>query len=371
MKTVLVVVGTRPEAIKLAPVILRMSDAPEDFSVKVCVTGQHRDMLSHVFDFFGIVADYDLAVMEPDQSLCGLSAAILTRIEPVIDEVSPDLIVVQGDTTSAFIGALAAFYRGVPVAHIEAGLRSGIAGQPFPEELNRVLVSRVATTHFTPTARATQNLKFEGVAAESIYEVGNTVVDALQETIRVLDERVPGVPQELADVDFSRKILMVTGHRRENLGVELENICRALLRIVAENPQIEVVYPVHLNPRVQEPVHRLLGNHHHIHLVTPLDYVSFVWLMSRSFLILTDSGGIQEEAPSLGVPVLVTRAVTERPEGIDAGVVALVGTREETVYSEVSRLLHEESAYSRMSSRANPYGDGRAAERIIDILRTY
>ena len=369
MKKILFIFGTRPEAIKMAPLIKMVKEYPM-FTSKVCVTGQHREMLTQVLDFFGISPDFDLHIMKPNQTLFDVTADGLRALEEIVKEYEPDVILVQGDTTSAFVGALAGFYCKIKVAHIEAGLRSGQKYSPFPEEINRALISRIADYHFAPTENAARALEKESITKD-VYTVGNTVVDALLLGLATLKELGDGeYKKPYAGVDFSRRIILVTGHRRENYGEALSNICEAIKDIVDRFPDVEVVYPVHLSPSVRKPVYDILSNHSRIHLIEPVTYPELLWLMSRSYLILTDSGGIQEEAPSLGKPVLVTREVTERTEGVEAGTTILVGANRETILREVERLLTDAVAYGKMSTKINPYGDGLASKRIFDLLQT-
>lgn len=360
---VMVVFGTRPEAIKLAPVIRELRGRHR---VHVCVTGQHRTMLEQVLRVFRIEPDRDLALMKENQDLFELTASVVRALQPVLAEVRPRLVVVQGDTTTTFAAALAAFYAHVPVAHVEAGLRTGDKLRPFPEEVNRRLASVVADLHFAPTAWARENLLKEGISAERIFVTGNTGIDALLWVAAELEagRLVASLPGEVLDAAERYRIVLVTGHRRESFGAGFERICRALRRIVEEEPDVAVVYPVHLNPNVREPVFRLLGGLPRLLLIEPLEYVAFVALMQRAELILTDSGGIQEEAPSLRKPVLVMREKTERPEGVRAGAAKLVGTQVEEIARSVRALLHDQRLYRSMLSAGNPYGDGKAAQRI-------
>jgi UDP-N-acetylglucosamine 2-epimerase (non-hydrolysing) len=359
----LFVFGTRPEAIKLCPVVLHMKVRPSEFEVRVAVTAQHRQMLDQVLAAFQVTADYDLNLMTPGQTLAGAASRILGALEPVIEDAKPDIVFVQGDTTTTLCGALAAFYAKVPVGHIEAGLRTGDLMQPFPEEMNRVVTGRLAAIHFAATEGARRNLIREHVAPETIHVTGNSGIDAV---LHVRDRLISG---ELEGIgipgDRSRKLIVVTAHRRESFGSEFENICRALAAI-ARREGVEIVYPVHRNPNVTEPVERLLSGIPNIHLIAPLDYVPFVDLMRKAYLVLTDSGGIQEEGPSLGVPIIVMREKTERPEAIEAGTVRLAGTSEERIVSEAFRLLDDPSVRECMSRIHNPYGDGHASERIAD-----
>jgi UDP-N-acetylglucosamine 2-epimerase (non-hydrolysing) len=359
--SIVAILGTRPEAIKLAPVISELSADPA-FSVLIAVTGQHRQMLDQTLKVFGLTPQYDLAVMQPGQSLAELTARLLPPLDAVIAAEAPAAVLVQGDTTTAFVAALAAFYRGVPVAHVEAGLRTHNRYAPFPEESNRRLIGALATWHFAPTAQARMELLREGVADADIAVTGNTVIDALRSVLA----NTTSPPSPIAP---RARLLLVTAHRRENF-VHLEAICRALLRLVDAYPDLAIAYPVHLNPRVQEPVNRLLTGHPRIYLLPPLDYVAFIHLLERADIVLTDSGGIQEEGPALGKPVLVMRDVTERPEAIAAGTVELVGTEENRIVARVSRLLDDPDAYAAMARRTSPYGDGQASRRIVDYLRS-
>ncbi len=357
----------------MAPLVLALGADPR-FDAKVCVTGQHREMLRQVLDLFAISPDFDLDVMKPGQSLSDITSAILTGMERVFRKFTPDLILVHGDTSTTFAASLAAYYHKIPVAHVEAGLRTGNLLSPWPEEANRRLTSVLAQVHFPPTLESRKNLEREGISPESIHVVGNTVVDALL-TIAARIEGEAVLKRQL-DERFSflsehKKLILVTGHRRESFGPGFERICQALAKIATERGDVEVLYPVHLNPNVREPVNRLLSGIKNIHLVEPVDYLPFVYLMSRSHLILTDSGGIQEEAPSLGKPVLVMRETTERPEAVAAGTVKLVGTRIDAIVGEINRLLSDEAVYASMSIAHNPYGDGKACARILDVLAIF
>jgi len=360
------VAGTRPEAIKLAPVLLLMRDEPETFCPVLVATAQHRLMLDQVLELFDLQPDYDLDVMQPDQSPLEVAAGVLSRLQSALARERPGLLIVQGDTTSTFAGALAAFYLRIPVAHVEAGLRTYDRGQPFPEEINRRLVSVLSDWHFAPTPQAQSNLLAEGVPPERIFVTGNTVVDAL---LMIVNRPALFLPKFLHELAPSQRVLLVTVHRRENWGEPLRHICGALRTLTQRFPDAVIVFSVHLNPNVRSVVRAELQDTPGIHLLDPLEYHTFVHLMARSYLILTDSGGIQEEAPSLGKPVLVLRQVTERPEGVEAGVLRVVGTNESNIVAEATRLLSDEAAYRSMAKAANPYGDGRAAERIVDILR--
>jgi UDP-N-acetylglucosamine 2-epimerase (non-hydrolysing) len=365
-RTVLFVFGTRPEAIKLAPLILQLAKRRDEFEVKICVTAQHRDMLDQVLNVFGLKPDYDLNAMTPGQSLPDVTARILANLEPVIAAARPHFIIVQGDTTSTLCGALAGFYAQVPVGHVEAGLRTGDFKQPFPEEMNRVLVSRLCSLHFAATTKAKDNLLRENVDPESIHVTGNTGIDAvLFVRDRLLDGTLPS--QSWPFLDPQQKLILVTAHRRESFGAGFEQICAALLRI-SELPGIQLVIPVHPNPNASGPIRRNLGNRRNVFLVDPLDYLSFVDMMRRAYLLITDSGGIQEEAPSLGKPVLVLRAKTERPEAVEAGTATLVGTDTKKIVGAAEELLLDADEYGRRARIHNPYGDGKASPRIADIL---
>ena len=366
MRKLLVILGTRPEAIKLCPLILHLQSRPEAFEVRVCATAQHRGMLDQVLAVFGIQPDHDLDAMRPGQTLPEITARILTGLDPVFAAERPDMAIVQGDTTTTLAGALAAFYRRVPVGHVEAGLRTHDMAQPFPEEMNRVVASRLAALHFAPTERAACHLKAEGIDPARIAITGNTGIDAV---LYVRDALAAGrLPAgEWPELDGSRKLVLVTAHRRESFGTGFERICRALLRL-ADRPDVQIVYPVHRNPNVQDPVNRLLDGHPRIRLLEPLDYVPFIDLMRRAHLVITDSGGVQEEGPSLGKPILVMREKTERPEAVEAGTVRLVGTDDALIVAEAARLLDDAAAYAAMCRTHNPYGDGHASARIADTI---
>lgn len=368
MKKVAIVVGTRPEAIKMAPVIHELRKRPESFSVSVCLTAQHREMLDQVVELFALRPDHDLDIMKKRQSLTSLTASILQRVQPILTVEKPDYLLVQGDTTTAFASALAAFYEKIPVGHVEAGLRTYHKYAPFPEEINRKLVASLADYHFAPTPMAKAALEREGVDVARVVVTGNTVIDALfltLEKIKAGEVHLGSVANIVAE---NPKIVLVTGHRRESFGQGFQNICGALADLAAGFPDYCFVYPVHLNPNIQEPVRRMLGKVTNILLLPPLDYAPFVYLMNACYLILTDSGGIQEEAPSLGKPVLVMREVTERTEAIEAGTARLVGTNRATIVSAATRLLTDAAEWKRMRDRQNPFGDGRAAVRIADYL---
>lgn len=364
---VLVCFGTRPEAIKMAPLVSSLRSSGF-CGTEVCVTAQHRQMLDQVLDVFAIRPDYDLDLMAPDQTLERLTSAVLTQVAGVLAASCPDLVVVQGDTTTTFAVALAAYYHRLPVAHLEAGLRTYQRYSPFPEEINRQLTTSLSHWHFAPTARSAAALVREGIPESTVFEVGNTVIDAMLSALP--RARAGGLPSEpeLAMRLADRRYVLITGHRRENFGDGFLAICRAIRRLAEANPDLEFVYPVHLNPNVQKPVMAILGDLANVRLIRPLGYLEFLWLMDRCQLVLTDSGGVQEEAPTLGKPVLVMRDTTERPEAVEAGVARMVGADEERIFAEVSRLLHDEDAYRRMSAPQNPYGDGRSAERIVAIL---
>lgn len=361
-----VIFGTRPEAIKLCPVVLALKNNPA-FDCKVCVTGQHREMLQQVLDVFGVVPDKDLALMQPNQTLGGLTSRALAAIDEYLAQEKPDIVMVQGDTTTVLAGALAAFYHHIPVAHVEAGLRTWNMESPWPEEANRVLTTRLAKWHFCPTENNKNNLVKEGIAEKDLYITGNTVIDALmiaREKVQLNPPKIEGL-----ELDSNRRMVLITGHRRENFGGGFENICSAIKRLAIDYPDVDFVYPVHLNPNVREPVNRILGNNlNNVKLIEPQSYLPFVWLMNNAYLILTDSGGVQEEAPSLGKPVLVMRDTTERPEAVDAGTVKLIGTEAEDIYREASKLLSDSNEYSKMAAAVNPYGDGNAVERIVKTL---
>ena len=361
-KKVLTVVGTRPEAIKMAPVIRALEQHPDQFAVLRCVSGQHREMLDQVLDLFAITPEYSLDVMRENQTLPGLTSRLMDRLDAVYQKENPDLVLVHGDTTTAPAGALSAYHQRIPVGHVEAGLRTYDRYQPFPEEIHRHLVDVLSTYLFAPTQAAATHLLQEGYAAERIFITGNTVIDALLATL----DKPAALP---LDVDWEhRRVILVTAHRRENFGEPLEHICQALLQLVERYEDVEVIYPHHFNPNVRQTTRRWLAGNERLHLIDPLDYTAFVHLMAKSYLILTDSGGIQEEAPSLGVPVLVMRAVTERPEAVEAGTVRVVGTEVEGIVSAVARLMNPDE-HRAMARAINPYGDGKAARRIVETLK--
>ncbi|ORJ22716.1 UDP-N-acetylglucosamine 2-epimerase [Rouxiella silvae] len=368
---VLTIFGTRPEAIKMAPLVhaLAQDDA---FVSKVCVTAQHREMLDQVLNLFSIKPDYDLDIMKPGQDLTEITIRILQGLKPVLEEFKPDVVLVHGDTTTALSASLAAFYQQIPIGHVEAGLRTGYLLSPWPEEGNRRLTGHLANWHFAPTETARGNLLREGIEDARILVTGNTVIDALL-SVRKLFTDSPDRAEEIARryrfIDANKKLILVTGHRRESFGGGFERICSALAQIAQQNPEVQILYPVHLNPQVSEPVNRILQGIDNVILIEPQDYLPFVYLMDKAYLILTDSGGIQEEAPSLGKPVLVMRETTERPEALEAGTVKLVGTNTATIVNEVSQLLNDADAYQKMSRAHNPYGDGHACGRILAELK--
>jgi UDP-N-acetylglucosamine 2-epimerase (non-hydrolysing) len=368
-KKLLLCFGTRPEAIKMCSLVHELKLQP-DFDVKVCVTAQHREMLDQVLHFFEITPDFDLNIMKPNQSLNELSSRIFIYIDEVLINYAPDVVLVHGDTTTSSIVAWAAFHRCIKVAHVEAGLRTFDKFSPFPEELNRQITSKIADYHFAPTELSKKNLLLEKVADKTILIAGNTVIDSLFWTIKKLDNNFLNVKIDelMKKLDFSKKVIMVTAHRRENFGSGFESICKALV-CIAEHDEVEILFPVHLNPNVQEPVTRILSNYKNIHLVEPLDYPSFVWAMKNAYLIISDSGGVQEEAPSLGKPVLVLRNTTERPEAVDAQTVKLVGTDFETITKTALDLLNNDRHYQEMAKAHNPYGDGLANKRISNFLK--
>lgn len=365
--------GTRPEAIKMAPVIKELACHPEKFSSLVCVTAQHRQMLDQVLDLFSITPDYDLNIMTPGQGLHEVTSSVLLGLKGVLDTCKPDLVLVHGDTTTTLAASLAAYYAKIKVGHVEAGLRTGYKFAPFPEEINRKLTGSLADIHFAPTTTSRANLLAEGVDERTIHVTGNTVVDALldvSDRIRRDSGLTADCEERFAGIAKNRRLILVTGHRRENFGEGFENICQALAELARLYPDVAIVYPVHLNPNVQEPVQRILGAFSaNVHLIEPVDYLTFVWLMNRAYLIITDSGGVQEEAPSLGKPVLVMRETTERPEAVTAGTVRLVGADKTAIVRETARLLDDHAAYQEMERAHNPYGDGKAAQRIAAILQ--
>ncbi|WP_409158636.1 non-hydrolyzing UDP-N-acetylglucosamine 2-epimerase [Pectobacterium sp. B2J-2] len=368
---VLTVFGTRPEAIKMAPLVHALAQDGA-FESRICVTAQHREMLDQVLRLFDITPDYDLDIMRPGQGLSEISCRILSGLEPVMAEFKPDLVLVHGDTTTTLATSLAAFYQRIPVGHVEAGLRTGNLYSPWPEEANRKLTGHLAMYHFAPTENSRQNLLREHLSDRHIFVTGNTVIDALfWVRDRILGDAAlrRSLDEKYAFLDDDKKLILVTGHRRESFGGGFERICSALADIARRHPKVQIVYPVHLNPNVSEPVNRILSGIDNVMLIAPQDYLPFVYLMNRSYMILTDSGGIQEEAPSLGKPVLVMRDMTERPEAVEAGTVKLVGTEVTSIVDAVSMLLTDEEAYQAMSRAHNPYGDGQACQRIVDALK--
>lgn len=375
MNKVLSIFGTRPEAIKMAPVIRELMARSDRFTSRVCVTAQHRQMLDQVLSLFEIRPDHDLNLMKPGQDLFDVTAGVLSGLKSILVSERPDMVLVHGDTTTTMAAALAAYYLRIPVGHVEAGLRTHNKFAPFPEEMNRQVCGVLADLHFAPTEAARLNLLQAGVADAIVCVTGNTVVDALLTVVERI--KAPAMQNKFADqfdfLDHMKRLILVTGHRRENFGAGFENICRALSDIAKQHPDCEILYPVHLNPNVQEPVRRLLGNGTlpNVHLIEPVDYLPFVYLMNRSHLIITDSGGVQEEAPSLGKPVLVMRETTERPEAVAAGTVRLVGTDRQFIVAACDELLNDNNQYRRMSRAHNPYGNGRSAEKIVTLLEQY
>ncbi len=373
MIKVLSVFGTRPEAIKMAPLV-NLLKQDQSIDSRVCVTGQHREMLDQVLKLFHIVPEYDLAIMKAGQDLYDVATSILLNIKPVLRDFQPDIVLVHGDTSTTFAAALACYYEKIAVGHVEAGLRTGNIYSPWPEEANRRLTGAITTLHFAPTATSRDNLLRENTAADSIEVTGNTVIDALHQVVAKIDADEALSQQFATEFPYGqdgRRLILVTGHRRESFGAGFENICAALKSIAEQFPDCDVVYPVHLNPNVREPVYRLLSNSPNVHLIAPQDYLPFVYLMSRSYLVLTDSGGIQEEAPSLGKPVLVMRDTTERPEAVAAGTVKLVGTDQQVIVSEVHKLMTDQAYYDSMSFAHNPYGDGLACGRIVESIKCH
>lgn len=374
-KKILIVVGTRPEVIKVAPIINELKKNRTDFNVKVCITGQHESMLISALKIFQIKPDYNLKIMEPNQTLFSITSKIINKLESVLDEFGPDLVMVHGDTTTTLSASIASFYKKIKVAHIEAGLRTSNKYSPFPEEMNRRLTSQIADYNFAPTKESFNNLLNEGIEKSKIIITGNTVIDALLKTLNKISNDANlerKLEEKLALENFhlkkNKRIVLVTGHRRENFGEKFINICKAIKDLAIANNDIDIVYPVHLNPMVQEPVHNILKDLDNVFLINPLDYESFIYLMNKSYIILTDSGGVQEEAPSIGKPVLVFRENTERPEAVDAGTVKIVGTERNKIRDEAQLLLDKEKLYSEMSRSLNPYGDGQASKRIINFL---
>jgi len=374
MKKVLIVFGTRPEAIKMAPLVKEFEKNQNFFNTKVCVTAQHREMLGQVLDLFDITPEYDLDIMKPDQDLYDITSNILLKIKPVLESFKPDVVLVHGDTATTFATSLAAYYQKIKIGHVEAGLRTGDLYSPWPEESNRRLTGVLTDYHFSPTGTSKKNLLNEGVNNESIFVTGNTVIDALQLVVNriknneILRLKIENTIIQSGFQELNSKFILVTGHRRENFGQGFLNICEALKVLAKNNPDINILYPVHLNPNVR-PVNKLLSSISNIKLVEPFQYEEFIYLMSKSYLILTDSGGIQEEAPSLGKPVLVMRDTTERPEAVEAGTVRLVGSDRDNIIKEVQDLIDDSDEYQKMSKAHNPYGDGNASKNIVKILR--
>ena len=379
MKKILLVFGTRPEAIKMAPLVKKLQEMPEEFQTVVCVTGQHREMLDQVLRLFDITPEYDLNIMKPNQDLYDITSRILLGMRDVLREVQPDIVLVHGDTTTSMAAALAAFYQQIPVGHVEAGLRTGNIYSPWPEEMNRLITGRITTHHFSPTPLAKENLLREHVDEKQIIVTGNTVIDALQMVVKRLAEdsalanevatKITQMGYDVQRLDGNRRMVLITGHRRENFGEGFLNICHAIKHLAEQYKDVDFVYPMHLNPNVRKPVLEILGEKaENVFLIEPLDYLPFVYMMQHSTLILTDSGGVQEEAPGLGKPVLVMRDTTERPEAVEAGTVLLVGTNREKIEQGVSMLLDDADCYRRMSEAVNPYGDGLACERIVKKL---
>ncbi len=370
---VLSIFGTRPEAIKMAPLVKALN-AAEGIDAKVCVTAQHREMLDQVLDLFEIVPDYDLNIMKPGQSLYDVTTNILLGLKPILEEFKPDLVLVHGDTSTTLSASLAAFYQQIPVGHVEAGLRTGNLSSPWPEEGNRKLTGAITKLHFAPTQTSQQNLLNEAISADDIVITGNTVIDAL---LQVVDKvktdtaLISTLKAKFPELDETKKLILVTGHRRESFGGGFERICEALVEIATAHPDTQILYPMHLNPNVREPVNRILKNVDNVHLIEPQDYLPFVYLMNQAHIIVTDSGGVQEEAPSLGKPVLVMRDTTERPEAVEAGTVKLVGTDKARIVSEVNNLLTNAQEYQSMSRAHNPYGDGKACERIVAKIKQH
>lgn len=367
----LIIFGTRPEAIKMLPLVKEFLKHQEKFETKVCITAQHREMLDQVLDFFEITPDYDLDLMKPNQNLYTLTADIITGLKPVLEAFQPDYVYVHGDTTTTMAASIAAFYSGAKVCHVEAGLRTFNKRSPFPEEINRSVTGSISDYHFSPTETSKNNLLNENIDSTNILVTGNTVIDALQYSTNKVrssnfyDEEIEFVKKFLSN---DKRLILVTGHRRESHGQGFINICNALKQIASDHTDVQIIYPVHLNPNVQKPVYEILNNVSNIHLINPISYPAFVWLMSQSYIIITDSGGVQEEAPSLGKPVLVMRDTTERPEAVDAGTVLLVGTNSDKIVFEASRLLNNSEFYNSMSQLHNPYGDGTACKKIVEFI---
>jgi len=368
MKKILIVFGTRPEAIKMAPLVKEFKKHLDVFETKVCVTAQHREMLDQVLDFFKITPDYDLDLMKPGQNLYGLTADIITNMKAILEDFMPDYVFVHGDTTTTMAGSIASFYSGAKVCHVEAGLRTHNKLSPFPEEINRQITGSVCDYHFAPTNTSKANLLKENIKEDNILVTGNTVIDALFDSVELVNQEPSNLISDLSTTLGDKELILVTGHRRENHGAGFIRICEALKEIAQDNTDRLILYPVHLNPKVQEPVKRILSDIENVMLINPLAYQDFIWMMNRAKIIITDSGGVQEEAPSLGKPVLVMRETTERPEAVDAGTVILVGTDKNRIVSEALDLLNNESRFEMMSKLHNPYGDGKACERIVAFI---
>ena len=369
MKKILIIFGTRPEAIKMAPLVKEFQKYPDFFDTKVCVTAQHREMLDQVLNFFEIKPYYDLDLMKPGQNLYGLTATIIQSLKPILEEFSPDYVFVHGDTTTTMSASIASFYSGAKVCHVEAGLRTNNKLSPFPEEINRQVTGRICDYHFAPTENSKKNLLKENISEKSILVTGNTVIDALLKSVKKVNENPTKLIIDLSQQIGDKDVVLVTGHRRENHGDGFEKICKALKTIALDNTSRLVIYPVHLNPRVQEPVNRILSDTDNVILIDPLAYQDFIWLMNRSKIIITDSGGVQEEAPSLGKPDLVMRDTTERPEAVEAGTVLLVGTDKDLIVNKALDLLNNNENFEKMSKLHNPYGDGLASKRIVNFIK--
>lgn len=375
MKKILLIFGTRPEAIKMAPLIKEFQKYPDLFEIKICVTAQHRHMLDQVLELFAIKPDYDLDIMKPGQDLFEITSNVLMRMKEVLADFNPDLVLVHGDTTTTSTSSLAAFYHKIKIGHIEAGLRTGDIYSPWPEEANRQITGILANYHFAPTTASKENLLKENKNKNNITVTGNTVIDALFLVLNKIESN-PLLKQKIIEsinakyhLNGTKRFILVTGHRRENFGQGFVNICKALKTLAINNPEIDIVYPVHLNPNVQKPVQKILSNISNVYLIEPLEYIHFVYMMNKSYFIITDSGGVQEEAPSLGKPVLVIRDTTERPEAVEAGTVKLVGTNTKTIVKEAQKLLDKQEEYDKMSKAHNPYGNGKACERIVKFIK--
>ena len=369
MKKILLIFGTRPEAIKMAPLVKEFQKHIEVFETRVCVTAQHREMLDQVLEFFDIKTDYDLNLMKPGQNLYSLTAKIIECLKPILEDFSPHYVFVHGDTTTTMASSIASFYSGAKVCHVESGLRTNNKLSPFPEEINRQVTSRICDYHFAPTKTSKNNLLLENISEDSILVTGNTVIDALLSSVEKVNSNPSKLIKKLSKKIADKEVVLVTGHRRENHGDGFERICKALKKIAEDDINRLIIYPVHLNPKVQEPVNRILSSVKNIILIDPLAYQDFIWFMNRSKIIITDSGGVQEEAPSLGKPVLVMRDTTERPEAVEVGTVLLVGTIEKNIVNEALNLLNDNDAFEKMSKLHNPYGDGLASKRIVEFIK--